>query len=130
MMLPQGAMVAVADGEILNMFQNVGDEAALKLTALPHVAIDGDTKGSGARHQSSSGNPDNSQAEEDGFSAGIIHYLNRRALDGHISALVIIAAPRTLGEMRKHWHASPLVIASLANLASGRFQRMPPGRSG
>jgi protein required for attachment to host cells len=30
--------------------------------------------------------------------------LNKRVLDGNIDALVLIAAPRALGEMRKHYH--------------------------
>lgn len=63
-----------------------------------------DNKGSGARHQSSSANPDNSQVEEDSFSAGIVDFLNRQVLDGKIAHLVIIASLRSLGEMRKHYH--------------------------
>ena len=103
MLLPQGATVAVADGEKLSLFHNTGHEAP-KLTALPEAAINSDNKGSGGRHQSSSANPDDSQLEEDGFSAGIADYLNHQVLEGKISDLVIIAAPRTLGEMRKHYH--------------------------
>ncbi|WP_243451998.1 host attachment protein [Sphingosinicella soli] len=30
--------------------------------------------------------------------------LNKRVLDGKIDALIIVAAPRTLGELRKHYH--------------------------
>ena len=104
MQLPKGATVAVADGEKLNLFRNLGDEANPKLTALPAVTVKSDNKGSGARHQSSSANPDDSQTEEDSFSAGIADLLNRQVLDGKIASLVVIAAPRTLGELRKHYH--------------------------
>lgn len=31
-------------------------------------------------------------------------YLNKEVLDGNIDGLVIVAAPRALGEMRKHYH--------------------------
>jgi len=103
MMLPKGTNVAVADGEKLNLFRNSGDEAELKLTPVPHLAVDGDHQGSGSR-QTSSGNPDPSQSREDGFSAGIVEQLNKGVLDGNIEGLVIIAAPRALGEMRKHYH--------------------------
>jgi protein required for attachment to host cells len=103
MMLPKGTTVAVADGEKLNLFQNTGDEANLKLAPAQHGEVDQDAQGSGSR-QNSSGNPDNGQAEEDGFSTGIVDMLNKGVLGGQIDGLVVIAAPRALGEMRKHYH--------------------------
>ncbi len=103
MMLSKGTIVAVADGEKLNLFRNGGDEADLKLAPLPQAAIESEASASGG-HQSSSGNPDHGQAGEDGFSAGIVQYLNQQVLAGSIDGLVIIAAPRALGEMRKHYH--------------------------
>jgi protein required for attachment to host cells len=103
MMLAKGTTVAVADGEKLNLFRNEGDESALKLTALPRQSVD-DERGTSGGHQSSSGNPDPGQGKEDGFAAGVVAYLNKGVLDGEINGLVIIAAPRALGEMRKHYH--------------------------
>lgn len=103
MMLPKGTMIAVADGEKLNLFRNAGDEAGLKLAPAPRSDVDGDSQGSGSR-QNSSGNPDASQSNEDGFSAGIVAMLNKSVLDGKVDGLVVIAAPRALGEMRKHYH--------------------------
>jgi protein required for attachment to host cells len=104
MLLPQGTIVAVADGEKFNLFQNTGDEANPALTALAEPEVESVNKGSGASHQSSSSNPDESQAAEDGFAGGIADLLNKRVLDGKIADLVIIAAPRTLGELRKSYH--------------------------
>jgi protein required for attachment to host cells len=104
MMLPNGTIIAVADGENLKLFHNTGDEASMKLTALPQADVESTNKGAGARHQSSAANPDDSQQEEDNFSAGIADTLNRQVLDGKIKNLVIVAAPRTLGELRKHYH--------------------------
>lgn len=103
MMLSHGTIVAVADGEKLNLFRNAGDDAGLKLVALPHKAIAADAGTSGG-HQSSSGNPDQGQAGEDAFAGGVVDYLNQQVLGGHIENLVIIAAPRALGEMRKRYH--------------------------
>ena len=103
MMLPKGTTVAVADGEKLNLFRNSGDEAGLKLTPLDHSNVDDDATGSGSR-QNSSGNPDDSQNSEDGFSSGIVDMLNKGVLEGKFHGLVVIAAPRALGEMRKHYH--------------------------
>jgi protein required for attachment to host cells len=104
MRIPKSAIVAVADGEILNLYRNDGEEAAPKLTAMPDAAISTENKGSGGRHQSSSANPSDSQQDEDSFAAGTAAMLNKRVLDGKIAALIIVAAPRTLGELRKHYH--------------------------
>jgi len=104
MKLPKGATVAVADGEKLRLFRNGGDEGALALSALPDPAIGGGNAGSGSRHQSSSANHDHGQSAEDGYAAGTAAFLNRQVMDKKIDALVVIAAPRTLGELRKHYH--------------------------
>jgi protein required for attachment to host cells len=104
MQLPKETTVAVADGEKLKLFRSTGGETNPKLTALPGLDVSSDNKGSGARHQSSSANPDNSQVEEDSFAAGIADLLNQQVLDGKVTDLIIIVAPRTLGELRKHYH--------------------------
>lgn len=104
MQLPKGATVAVADGRKLQLFRNGGEGAAVKLSALPTAVVGGDNKGSGARHQSSAANPDESQVEEDGFAAAVAELLNKQVLGGKIDALLVIAAPRTLGELRRHYH--------------------------
>lgn len=106
MHIPQDTIVAVADGEKLSLFQNDGDAANVKLRALPAEDVDSSKIASGGRHSSSSANPDDSQQEEDGFSAGIADMLNKQVLDGKIKNLVIVAAPRTLGELRKGYHKS------------------------
>ena len=104
MKIPKSAIVAVADGELLNLYRNDGEESAPKLTAMPAAAISTDNKGSGGRHHSSSANPSDSQLDEDSFAAGTAEMLNKRVLDGEIDALIVVAAPRTLGELRKHYH--------------------------
>ena len=104
MKIPKDAVVAVADGEILNLYHNTGDEAAPKLVAIEHGAVDTENMGSGGRHHSSAANPSDSQLVEDSFAAGTAAMLNKRVLDGKIEALIVIAAPRTLGELRKHYH--------------------------
>ena len=104
MNIPKNAIVAVADGEILHLYQNTGDAAAPKLSVIEHGAVDTDNMGSGGRHHSSSANPSDSQLVEDSFAAGTAALLNSQVLDGKIDALIVIAAPRTLGELRKHYH--------------------------
>jgi protein required for attachment to host cells len=103
MQLPKGSTVAVADGKKLNLNRNTGDEAHPALQALPAEKAESDSKSSGSRRNSSSANPDHGQLEEDSFAAGTAELLNRHVL-GTISDLVIVAAPKTLGELRKHYH--------------------------
>ncbi|UVC12345.1 host attachment protein (plasmid) [Rhizobium sp. TH2] len=110
MELPSNTIIAVADGEKLSLFQNKGDAANVKLTAMASAEVDSSKISSGARHASSSANPDDSQQNEDGFSIGVADMLNKQVLDGKIKSLVIIAAPRTLGEMRKSYHKSLTAI--------------------
>jgi len=106
MQIPQNTVIAVADGEKLNLFQNEGDAANVKLKAMPDEVVDDTKIASGGRHTSSSANPDDSQQDEDGFGAGVVAILNKHVLSGKIKDLVIIAAPRTLGELRKGYHKS------------------------
>ena len=120
MMLPKGTTVAVADGEKLNLFRNTGDEAGLKLVAVPHDGVDAD-QGTSTGRQASSANPDHGQSGEDQFSAGIVKDLNQKVLSGKIEKLVIVAAPRALGEMRKHYHKalSAVLLGEIAKDLTG-----------
>jgi protein required for attachment to host cells len=102
MILPTDTIVAVADGEKLNLFRNTGTETELSLTAAAEEHVEA-ASGSGG-HNSSSANPDQSQADEDSFASGIVGMLNAQVLTNKFSDIVIIAAPKTLGEMRKHYH--------------------------
>lgn len=104
MQLAHGTVVAVADGEHLNLYRNTGTEAEPTLVALAATDPSGDNKSAGSRHQSSSANPDSSRLEEDSFAAAAAAMLNTRALQNNFDHLVVIAAPKTLGELRKHWH--------------------------
>jgi protein required for attachment to host cells len=103
MLLAKGTTVAVADGEKLRLYRNSGGDTDVTLVSLPHDAVGSQVGTSGGR-QSSEGNPDRTQVAEDGFSAGVVQYLNKQVLNGGIDGLVIVAAPRALGEMRKHYH--------------------------
>lgn len=119
--IPKGTIVAVADGEILNLFRNAGEADAPQLVAEPDAAVSSENKGSGGRHHSSAANPSDSQQDEDGFAAGIVAVLNKRVLDGKIESLIIVAAPRTLGELRKHYHKalSAVLVGELAKDLTG-----------
>ena len=104
MQIPKGATVAVLDGQKLSLFHNTGDEANPTLKASPVPTINTDNKSGGVGHPSSSANPADSQQDEDGFTAGIADLLNKQAIEGKTKDLIVIAAPRALGELRKHYH--------------------------
>lgn len=106
MQLSHGVIVAVADGTKLSLFRNGGSESDPKLTAIGSPEVGGDNKSAGSRHGSSSANPDDSRLEEDSFAAATASLLNKMVLDGEIDSLIVVAAPKTLGELRKHWHKS------------------------
>jgi protein required for attachment to host cells len=50
------------------------------------------------------GEADFHQIEEDRFAAEVADILKRRALDHRYDKLIVVAPPRTLGELRKHYH--------------------------
>jgi len=119
LILPNDTTVAVADGNHMRLFRNKGMEPDIRLVALPDPVIDAVSQGSGARHRSTAANPDAQRLDEDDFAAAAASYLNRQVLEGKIGALFVIADPRTLGEMRRHFHdavASKLVGELARNL--------------
>ena len=105
MLFPKGATVAVSDGRTLRLFRNEGDERSLELKELPAAKLHPHDKGSGHGHRSSSGNPDDRGLEEDSYASATAELLNQRVLAGEIKHLYVVAPPRTLGELRKHYHA-------------------------
>lgn len=102
MLLPHGAVVAVVDGEKLELYRNTGNEAAAELSRMDAPNLDEHNKGSGARHITSSANPGHLLGE-DAHAAAVASWLNHGATKGEIKHLVVVAPPRTLGEMRRHY---------------------------
>lgn len=102
MLLPHGAVVAVVDGEKLELYRNIGNDAAAELSRMDAPKLDEHNKSSGARHITSSANPGHLLGE-DAHAAAVVAWLNQGATKGEIRHLVVVAPPRTLGEMRRHY---------------------------
>jgi protein required for attachment to host cells len=121
MLLPNDTTVAVVDGENLRLFRNKGVEPRIELVEETVAGVQPANQGSGARHRSSAANPDRWRLEEDDFAASAAAYLNRLTLDGEIVSLFVIADPRTLGELRRHFHdvTRENLIGELANDFTG-----------
>lgn len=116
MQLPHGAVVALIDGKHFELHRNSGDEASPVLASMPSPNLDESNKGSGAGRDSSSANPTGHQIDEDAHAAAATEWLNQQVLGHKIEKLVIVASPRTLGEMRRHYHKQ-LEVALVADLS-------------
>ena len=117
MQIAHDTVVLVADGRKLLFLRNEGDGAHPNLVvenAQEHA--DAGTADQGTdrpgRTQSSVGPGRNSyeqadwhQIEEDRFAAEAADMLKRRAFANDYEKLIVVAPPRTLGELRKHYHA-------------------------
>jgi len=117
MQVPHRSFVVVADGKKMLFFRNEGDSEYPKLQverkreqANPSD-LDQKTdqagqapSGSGGAGYSSYGETDFHQLEEDRFAAETAELLRKRALNNDFESLIIVAPPKTLGELRKHYH--------------------------
>ncbi len=103
MLLPHGTVIAIIDGRTFELYRNDGNEAEPELAGMPSPSLDAHNH-SGGSHHSSSGNHDRQQVEEDAHAIAATEWLNREVLGNHIENLVVFAPPRTLGEMRRHYH--------------------------
>ena len=121
MLLPHGAVVALVDGKKFELYRNSGNEAQPELTVLQSPKLDTHNH-SGASHHSSAGNHADHLVAEDAHAIAATEWLNSQVLGHKIESLVVIASPRTLGEMRQHYHKQTqrAVIVELAKDLNGK----------
>jgi protein required for attachment to host cells len=116
MRLPHKSFVVVADGEKMLFLRNEGDEEFPKLEVerkreqenpanREHKTSEAGRAfpSSGPGHHAYS-ETDFHQLEENRFAAETAELLKKRALKNDFEQLIIVAPPRTLGELRKHYH--------------------------
>ncbi|HVI98734.1 MAG TPA: host attachment family protein [Sphingomonas sp.] len=116
MQLPQDAFVMVADGRKMLFFRNEGDAARPNLV-VEHARVQnnppdrdqssdapGTAFSSNGSGRSSYQETDFHQLEEDRFAAEVAAMLKQRAFANDYEKLIVVAPPRTLGELRKHYH--------------------------
>lgn len=121
MLLPHGAVVAIVDGRNFELYRNAGNEAEPELAALPSPRLDTHNH-SGVGHHSSHGNHADRLVDEDAHAIAAVEWLNAEVLGHRIDSLAVIAAPRTLGEMRRHYHKQTerAVMAEIAKDLAGK----------
>ena len=116
MQVPHNSFVVVADGKKMLFFRNEGDSEFPKLeverkletgdapdrerkTDAPGRAFSSVSSGRSAYEET-----DFHQLEEERFAADTAEMLRKRALGNEFESLIIVAPPKTLGELRKHYH--------------------------
>jgi len=117
MQVPHNTFVVVADGKKMLFFRNEGDAEFLKLEVegkrvqadQSDQEMSTDKAGrtndaSGGAGRSAYEETDFHQLEEDRFAHETAEILKKRALKNEFDQLIIVAPPRTLGELRKHYH--------------------------
>ena len=104
MLIPHAAIIAIVDGAHFTLLRNTGSEAEPVLEAHASPALDLHGHASGGQHGHMSGHDPASQVIEAQHGAAVVHWLNGEVLAHRIHDLVIIASPRTLGELRPHYH--------------------------
>ena len=116
MQVPHKSFVVVADGEKMLFFRNEGDGEFLNLAVErkreqenpPTREQKADEAGrafsSVGSGRSAYEETDFHQLEEDRFAAETAEMLKARALRNEFDSLIVVAPPRTLGELRKHYH--------------------------
>lgn len=117
MRVPHDSYVLVADGAKMLFFRNAGDDEHLDLIVVAAEQqaddYDRDIKTDAAGRKpgapglggaSSAGEADFHQQAEDRFAAEAAARINRAALAGEFEQLIVVAPPRTLGELRRHYH--------------------------
>ena len=116
MQVPHNAFVLVADGRKLLFLRNEGDAEHPNFqvervrsqdnpaTSDQGTDSPGSTFSSTGSGRSSYEQTDFHQIAEDRFAADAAALLQQRALAGDFESLIVVAPPRTLGELRKHYH--------------------------
>ena len=116
MQVPHNSFVLVADGRKSLFFRNQGDGNFPNLIVEEkevhpnpaHHEQASDTAGQSMKTRDGRGGSmeevDFHQLEEDRFAAETAEMLKAGALRNDYDALVVVAPPKTLGELRKHYH--------------------------
>lgn len=105
MKLRNNAHVALVDGERFVVMRNAGQAFEPKLEQAARPELDATNFSAGVRHQDSASQQTGAtDLNELAHGAAAAQWLNEKAIAGEIEELLVIADPKTLGEMRRHYH--------------------------
>lgn len=129
MLLPHGTVFAVVDGENFELYRNTGMEASPRLSSMNVPQLEATNYSAGAKDHDkvsrlTTGAPKGriAKLEEAAHVAAVTHWLNGEVLGNRIEKLIVVADPRSLGEMRRHYHKQleNALIGELAKTMTGR----------
>ena len=134
MQIPPKAHVLVIDGRKLLFLHNEGSALEPKLAVARHREHEsaathdqgtdrpGQTQSSVGAVRSGYSETDFHQQDEDRFAAEAAAMLEREVRGGHIETLIVVAAPKTLGVLRKHFtpEVSKRIVGEIAKDLAGR----------
>ena len=106
MKLPHKAHVAIVDGENFIVMCNHGQGFDIKLRDAERPDLKATNFSAGIKHQDDAGQKTGStDLNELAHGTAAAEWLNAKAIAGEIDDLLVIADPKTLGEMRRHFHS-------------------------
>lgn len=129
MLLPHGTVFAIVDGEHFELYRNTGTEAEPQLDAMdvPPLSVTNYSAGAHdhdkiSRFQVGAPKDRLNKLEEAAHVAAVAQCLNAKVLAHEIDRLVIVADPRSLGEMRRHYHKTleDALVGEVAKTLTGR----------
>ena len=105
MHLPKNAQVELVDGETFVVMRNGGAPLEPKLDRSEKPDLEATNYSAGIKHQDDAGQAlGRTDLEELAHGAAAAAWLNAKAVAGEIDDILVIADPKTLGEMRRHYH--------------------------
>lgn len=106
MKVPHNAHIAVVDGHKFLVMRNTGQMFEPKLSKAETPDLKTTNYSAGIRHQDDAGQrAGGTSLDELAHAAAAAEWLNARAMAGEIDDLIVVADPKTLGEMRHHYHS-------------------------
>ena len=124
MRIPSNAHVAIVDGENFTVMRNGGAPLEPKLDRAEQPDLSATNYSAGVRHQDNIGREKgtSTQLDELAHAAAAAEWLNSQCVSGDIADLVVIADPKTLGEMRHHYHSEleKRLVGEIAKTMTGQ----------
>jgi protein required for attachment to host cells len=124
MRIPSNAHVAIVDGKNFTVMRNGGAPLEPKLDRAEQPDLSATNYSAGVRHQDNIGREKgtSTQLDELAHAAAASEWLNAQCVSGDIADLLVIADPKTLGEMRHHYHSEleKRLVGEIAKTMTGQ----------
>lgn len=105
MKIPDGAHIAVLDGERFLWLHNTGDSVHPQLALIGEPDLDPTNRSQGKmRHSITTNQHRGSDLDEAAHVAAAAEWINHQAKTNRINQLIVVADKRSLGELRRHYH--------------------------